>query len=93
MERLITFWLFSLIIVSVIIVYIMPFRFRHCVGDTKVQFSIQSTCKPINYALAVSEMGGNEVHRYVGHEPSGESYNHIKLGHGSEYITSSSDLC
>ncbi|KAK2158817.1 hypothetical protein LSH36_163g01000 [Paralvinella palmiformis] len=57
---------------------------RHCVGSTKIPFSIQSTCKPINYALAVSEMGGDEVHRYVGHEPSGESFNHIKLGHGNK---------
>ncbi|KAK2158814.1 hypothetical protein LSH36_163g00018 [Paralvinella palmiformis] len=57
---------------------------RHSVGDTKIPFSIQSTSKPINYALAVSEMGGDEVHRYVGHEPSGESFNHIKLGHGNK---------
>jgi glutaminase len=44
-----------------------------------VPFTLQSGGKPANYALAVNELGAEEVHRYVGHEPSGESFNCIKL--------------
>ena len=45
----------------------------------KVPFTIQSGGKPAAYALAVNELGLDQVHRYVGHEPSGESFNCIKL--------------
>merc|ERR1711976_336008 len=57
---------------------------RHSIGDTKKPFSIQSCSKPLNYALALSELGPDYVHKYVGQEPSGESFNHIKLGHGNK---------
>ena len=57
---------------------------RQVFGDTKVPFSIQSACKPLNYALALNDLGSEVVHRHVGHEPSGESFNQIKLGHGSK---------
>ena len=43
-------------------------------------FTIQSGGKPYNYALAVNELGSDYVHRYVGYEPSGESFDCIKLG-------------
>ena len=42
-------------------------------------FTIQSGGKPCNYALAVNELGCKYVHRYVGYEPSGESFDCIKL--------------
>lgn len=52
---------------------------RHSIGDVEVPFTLQSSGKPINYALAVNELGPDFVHGYVGHEPSGESFNCIKL--------------
>ncbi|ELU11544.1 hypothetical protein CAPTEDRAFT_141838 [Capitella teleta] len=54
---------------------------RHRIGDTKMPFSVQSCTKPINYALALNELGHDVVHEYVGYEPSGSSFNNIKLGH------------
>ena len=42
-------------------------------------FTMQSASKPLLYALAVNELGSDFVHKYVGCEPSGESFNSIKL--------------
>lgn len=52
---------------------------RHAIGDVGVPFTVQSSGKPINYALALNELGPDFVHRYIGHEPSGETFNCIKL--------------
>lgn len=49
------------------------------IGDTSDYFSIQSTCKPINYCLALQELGEELVHKHVGREPSGHSFNEITL--------------
>jgi len=54
---------------------------RHSIGDVEVPFAIQSGSMPINYALALNELGSDVVHRFVGHEPSGESFAYIKLSH------------
>ena len=58
---------------------------RFSLGDTEVPFCLQSTSKPLNYALAISDMGSNRVHSYVGQEPSGRSFNELTLDHNSEY--------
>jgi len=63
--------------------YSMCVYFRHSIGDVHVPFSLQSGSKAVTYALALTELGQDVVHQYVGHEPSGHSFNHIKLGHGS----------
>jgi glutaminase len=56
---------------------------RYSVGDTKVDFSIQSTTKPINYCLALEEHGEDLVHKHVGREPSGRGFNDLTLdSHG-----------
>lgn len=52
---------------------------RYSVGDTNVPFSLQSTSKPLTYAIAVHEYGTEFVHKHVGQEPSGEAFNVIKL--------------
>jgi len=52
---------------------------RHSIGDVDVPFTIQSSCMPVNYALATNEVGSEVVHQYVGHEPDRESVAHIKL--------------
>ena len=40
-------------------------------------FTIQSVSKPFVYALAISELGLDEVHRHVGFEPTGEPFDAI----------------
>lgn len=39
---------------------------RFSIGDTRIPFTVQSTGKPINYAIALSEVGSEVVHKYVG---------------------------
>uniref|UniRef100_A0A8C5H825 glutaminase n=1 Tax=Gouania willdenowi TaxID=441366 RepID=A0A8C5H825_GOUWI len=52
---------------------------RHSVGDTKQPFCLQSCVKPLQYAIAVHELGTENVHRYVGMEPSGVKFNMLSL--------------
>ena len=44
-------------------------------GDSDVDFSIQSTCKPFNYCFAAEELGADIVHNHIGQEPSGRPFN------------------
>jgi glutaminase len=46
-------------------------------GESKSNFTIQSCMKPILYSIAIEELGEQEVHKYVGKEPSGAKYNSI----------------
>lgn len=48
-------------------------------GEFNDPFCVQSTCKPVNYCLAIEEHGLDTVHRHVGHEPSGGSFNAMSL--------------
>jgi glutaminase len=48
-------------------------------GDDESSYCVQSTCKPINYAIALDALGADTVHRHVGREPSGRSFNEITL--------------
>ncbi|XP_007560902.1 glutaminase kidney isoform, mitochondrial-like isoform X1 [Poecilia formosa] len=52
---------------------------RYSVGDTKVPFCLQSCVKPLEYAIAVHELGTEHVHRFVGKEPSGFKFNKLSL--------------
>lgn len=52
-------------------------------GDSEVEFTIQSMSKPFVFALAVEALGRDEVLRYVGVEPSGEPFNAISLEDGT----------
>lgn len=49
------------------------------VGDTRVDFSIQSMSKPFTYALALTHCGIEEVGKKIDVEPSGDAFNHISL--------------
>ena len=51
----------------------------YAAGDSTKTFTIQSISKPFVYALALSELGLDEVSRHVGFEPSGEPFNAISL--------------
>lgn len=48
-------------------------------GNTDIEYCIQSTCKPINYCIALEKNGEEKVHQHVGREPSGRSFNEITL--------------
>ncbi len=52
---------------------------RFSLGDCSEHFSIQSCFKPFNYLLALEEHGEDTVHKYIGREPSGHSFNEITL--------------
>ena len=51
----------------------------YSVGDDEYEFSIQSISKPFAYALALEELGPEQVHKIVGVEPSGEAFNALSL--------------
>ncbi|XP_061591384.1 glutaminase kidney isoform, mitochondrial-like isoform X2 [Cololabis saira] len=52
---------------------------RFSVGDTKIPFCLQSCVKPLEYAIAVHELGSDHVHHLVGKEPSGFKFNKLQL--------------
>ena len=52
---------------------------RLSLGDARRGFSVQSSAKPITYGLALEENGEDHVHRHVGREPSGRSFNELAL--------------
>jgi glutaminase len=52
---------------------------RLTLGEADVPFSFQSSCKPILYCAALEEHGEDRVHRHIGREPSGFSFNELTL--------------
>lgn len=52
---------------------------RFAAGDTTVEFTAQSCMKPINYCVALEELGEDAVHAIVGREPSGRGFNELTL--------------
>jgi glutaminase len=52
---------------------------RFSAGDAQVAFCLQSVSKTVSYCLALDEHGAEEVHRHVGREPSGRSFNELAL--------------
>jgi len=52
---------------------------RLSLGDSHTKFCLQSTCKPINYCIAVDELGEDTIHKHIGREPSGRSFNELSL--------------
>ncbi len=52
---------------------------RYSIGDSNTNFCLQSSCKPINYCMALEELGEEKVHTHVGREPSGQSFNELAL--------------
>lgn len=61
-----------------------PLLCRYSVGDTKVPFCLQSCVKPLEYAIAVHELGSEHIHRFVGKEPSGFKFNKLSLNEEGE---------
>ena len=52
---------------------------RFTIGDVDEPFTVQSTSKAINYAIALSKYGEDVVHSHIGREPSGRLFNEIAL--------------
>jgi glutaminase len=52
---------------------------RFSVGDAGNAFCLQSVSKTVSYCLALDEHGASRVHRHVGREPSGQSFNELAL--------------
>jgi glutaminase len=52
---------------------------RFAIGDAATAFSLQSVSKTVSYCLALDEHGPEAVHRHVGREPSGRSFNELAL--------------
>ncbi len=44
-------------------------------GDVQDKFGLQSTCKSINYLIALDKLSEKEVHQHIGQEPSGLAFN------------------
>ncbi|XP_071551699.1 glutaminase liver isoform, mitochondrial-like isoform X2 [Panulirus ornatus] len=57
---------------------------RYDIGDTNVNFTIQSCSKPVTYGIALNELGNETVHKYVGTEPSGRMFNAIVLDYNDK---------
>jgi glutaminase len=52
---------------------------RFSAGDARTAFCLQSVSKTVSYCLALEEHGPDQVHRRVGREPSGHSFNELAL--------------
>src|SRR5262249_17244889 len=52
---------------------------RFSIGDATTAFCLQSVSKTVNYCLALDEHGSETVHKHVGREPSGRSFNELAL--------------
>ncbi|KQR98954.1 glutaminase [Williamsia sp. Leaf354] len=53
----------------------------YSVGDSAIEFTIQSISKALTYALALRERGFDDVDAQIGVEPSGEAFNEISVDH------------
>ncbi len=52
---------------------------RFSAGDARTAFCLQSVSKTVSYCLALDEHGTEAVHKRVGREPSGRSFNELAL--------------
>lgn len=41
--------------------------------------------KPLNYAMTLNDLSSEVVHKYVGQEPSGRSFNELTLDYQSKF--------
>eukprot|EP00911_Craspedida_sp_UC1_P000840 UC1_evm3s642 len=49
------------------------------IGDDKIEFTLQSSVKPLLYCIAQALHGTEYVHKHIGHEPSGQRFNAFVL--------------
>ena len=51
----------------------------NCVGDCKINFCLQSCCKPLLYCICRDILDYETIHKHVSHEPSGRKFNSFQL--------------
>lgn len=56
---------------------------HYSIGDDELEFTIQSISKPFIYALAIDDIGLDDVLETVGVEPTGEAFNELSLEGGT----------
>lgn len=52
---------------------------RFSIGDDKEHFCLQSVSKCLHYPIVLEDLTAEVVHRYVGREPSGQTFNYLHL--------------
>lgn len=52
---------------------------RFSLGDSDDKAPIQQVVNPLMYAIALTDLGEDLVHKYIGHEPSGFGYDKLVL--------------
>lgn len=52
---------------------------RFAIGDYKDHFCLQSVSKCLHYPIVLEDLTTKEVHKYVGLEPSGQTFNYLHL--------------
>lgn len=52
---------------------------RFSIGDASHDFTIQSCSKIFTYCIACEDIGSEELHKHIGYEPSGKSFNAFTL--------------
>ena len=54
---------------------------RLSIGDHDDKVAIQQVVNPLMYAIALTDLGEDLVHSFIGHEPSGFGYDKLMLNH------------
>ncbi|XP_067047898.1 glutaminase kidney isoform, mitochondrial-like isoform X1 [Acropora muricata] len=52
---------------------------RFAIGDYQEHFCLQSISKCLHYPIVLEDLSAETVHQYVGHEPSGQTFNYLHL--------------
>lgn len=52
---------------------------RFAIGDFQEHFCLQSVSKCLHYPIVLEDLTAEMVHKYVGHEPSGQTFNYLHL--------------
>jgi len=55
----------------------------YCVGDARVNFTIQSVSKPFVFGMVLDDIGVDDLMARVGVEPTGDAFNSITVDEGS----------
>ena len=61
--------------------YVFQYRIR-----VSLLLSVFVFSKPLNYAIALNELGSEVVHDYIGQEPSGRKFNDLDLDYNSQFL-------
>ena len=59
---------------------------RLSIGDYDDKLPIQQVANPLMYAIALTDLGEELVHSYIGHEPSGFGYDKLMLNTKGNWV-------